>query len=402
MADFQKAQTTFDQMWTFTRASEATYFDDAGILQTVGNDVARITSEGLLMEAASTNELPQSQNFVTAEWNGVGSPIRSMNEIGIDGQPNTAATLTDNSTTFTAFYNDDVTVPDDSNPAVGSIFIKKTTGQAHAAGVNLLYLNGTTTLEAKYFFDTNNGTFTQASDSPDALDSHSAELIGDFWRLNLVLSNNSTGNTTLSIRIYPAIGLNGINVPDLTITGSNIFAQAQIELNRTKASTPIITAGAAGTRADDDCESDVSWFNSDGFTLIGEYESTFDKSKTNSRYISIDDDAGVENISVMDHVTGTKTRCFFDPGSGITIDFDNTDSVKFAMAYRADSGVCLASVNGLNLSGVVIEPFDSISKIRLCWDSAKTPSFKPESAIIKRVEFFPFAMTEQELIELTS
>jgi hypothetical protein len=61
---------------TFTRASDATYFDADGVLQTASNNVARFdhdpatggSSLGLLIEEARTNLLQRSEEFDNAYW----------------------------------------------------------------------------------------------------------------------------------------------------------------------------------------------------------------------------------------------------------------------------------------------------------------------------------------------
>jgi len=64
---------------TFTRPSIGTYFNNAGLLITAGNDAARFNYVGgvacLLIEPAATNILLQSNSFTNAAWHAVNSSV---------------------------------------------------------------------------------------------------------------------------------------------------------------------------------------------------------------------------------------------------------------------------------------------------------------------------------------
>lgn len=68
-------EKTFSEALTFSRASTATYFDGAGVLQTAAADTARfdhdpVTKEplGVLIEESRTNPLTYSEAFDNAAW----------------------------------------------------------------------------------------------------------------------------------------------------------------------------------------------------------------------------------------------------------------------------------------------------------------------------------------------
>ena len=77
---------------TFTRASNATFFDASGVLQTASNDAPRFdhdpatgASRGLLIEEARTNLLERSAEFDNAYWNKVSTTITANNTTSPDG-----------------------------------------------------------------------------------------------------------------------------------------------------------------------------------------------------------------------------------------------------------------------------------------------------------------------------
>lgn len=75
---------TFGEIVTFTRASSATYFDSAGVLQTAPTDAPRfdydpvtLKPRGLLIEEARTNLLTYSEDFSNAAWTKQSSTINA-------------------------------------------------------------------------------------------------------------------------------------------------------------------------------------------------------------------------------------------------------------------------------------------------------------------------------------
>ena len=92
---------------TFTRASNATFFDASGVLQTASNDTPRFdhdpatgASRGLLIEEARTNLLERSAEFDNAYWTKIRTSVTANTTTAPDGTT-TADTLVEDTSTNT-------------------------------------------------------------------------------------------------------------------------------------------------------------------------------------------------------------------------------------------------------------------------------------------------------------
>ncbi len=104
-----------------SRASTATFYDSAGVVQTAGVDVARsnaffpdssgvMRSAGLLLEAAGTNLLTHSENMTGTGWNTSGQNTPSLNVIAAPDGTTTADLLTENTSTGVHQFYKTITV----------------------------------------------------------------------------------------------------------------------------------------------------------------------------------------------------------------------------------------------------------------------------------------------------
>lgn len=89
-----------DSRITFVRATGATYFDANGVLQTAGNNVARIDFDpvtkaclGLLIEEARTNLVSQPCDLTAAGWS-ASNITAAANQTGPDNAANSASSIT--------------------------------------------------------------------------------------------------------------------------------------------------------------------------------------------------------------------------------------------------------------------------------------------------------------------
>ncbi|MEM9969511.1 MAG: hypothetical protein AAF762_00210 [Pseudomonadota bacterium] len=245
----------------FVRASSAIYFDSAGAAQTAASGVPRNghhifdgaewVNRGLLMEPSRTNSFPRSTDLTASGWNGFVSLARARNEVGVRGGANEATTLTDPSGSGISALGRVVTIPNDSKPNVVSLFIKKDTNQSRFPEFRWIASGGSTPLTLAAQINTQTGA--TAYRAHPAGSSIAVEKYGDWWRVILVVTNNSTGNTTGDFLIYPAHGLT-LGGTDNSATGSVIVDLPQAELEESYPSMPIPSEGSTVTRAADDLE----------------------------------------------------------------------------------------------------------------------------------------------------
>lgn len=122
---------TFSQIITFTRASTATYFDSAGVLQSAAIDTPRfdydpatLAARGFLIEEARTNLLLQSEDFANSAgpvlWIWPAGVVTGNTEVAPDGTT-TADTVTSSGGAQSVYQNITVTA---STAYTFSVFVK--------------------------------------------------------------------------------------------------------------------------------------------------------------------------------------------------------------------------------------------------------------------------------------
>lgn len=298
--NFLKGQTLSpvngDATITFTRSgATATRVNSSGLIETVAANVPRfdydpvtLACKGLLIEEARTNLCLQSNAFTTTWANGGADPVQ--NTVGPDGA-SSAWTLTDNSAVAFENIGQGFVVADDALTHTFSIYVKKTSGATNSFGVNTSLSGGTPTSDTTRL-NTNTGKISGGTFAEDA---------GDYWRFQVSLANNGTGNTALQVAIYPATGTNSGDNPggdDAAAQGSAVIYGAQLE-KTSFASSYIPTTTASVTRNADvaPVSSIGGFFNASEGTIVIEAET--------------------DNVSVVDH----KTHASFNDGLG-------NDSIK--------------------------------------------------------------------------
>lgn len=209
------------------------------VTEATGAAIPSATLKGYLAEGSRTNLLVYSEQF--DQWTQNGTVVTATNAtVGPDGLT-TAETLTDDDGTNYEYVAKSLTVANDSSAYVLSIYLKKDVTTPAIFAVNY-GLSGGTAVASNIRVNSGTG----ASLSSGVVTSFNT----NWWKVTHTLTNNSTGNTSLSVSIYPAARLVAGGGDTGTATGSSTIWGAQIE-NASFASSYIPTTSASVTRAGD-------------------------------------------------------------------------------------------------------------------------------------------------------
>ena len=237
-------EVSHDTALTFARTGNAGQFSDSGVFSVVAVRRANHIYSGsswlprqLIEPAAATNSIPNSRDFNS--WASSSLSATAQDQVGIDGVSNTAWTLTDNGGTGENCY-ESITVSNDGATHTVAGFVKKTVGATVFPALRVDLLNGTA-LEAELHINTNTGAVAFDSGKNDGANAN-VEDCEDFWRVSFTVTNNSSGNTELRVRVMAAI-CSTIGTRNTSLTGSSVWDQIDCFLNTSVVSSPIPTAG---------------------------------------------------------------------------------------------------------------------------------------------------------------
>ena len=231
-----------------SRASDGTYFDSDGVLQTASTNVARTDHKyidgqwveaGLLLEGASTNEYIYSEDFSSAT--SLTRGVITTNTIEAPDGETTADTLTDNNSggSGAVFLQRTITVST-STDYTFSIFAKKNTLDYLAIGALDF-----TSVDAYSWFNLNNGTLGTAGSGI----STSIEDVSNGWYRCSISFTSDSSDTSGSIRLLLADTNTDTSV-DLDGTSSVYLWGAQLE-EQSQPTSYIPTSGGTATRSAD-------------------------------------------------------------------------------------------------------------------------------------------------------
>ncbi|MEC7763396.1 MAG: hypothetical protein VX874_15950 [Pseudomonadota bacterium] len=243
--------TTLADLTNHTRSGTATYLDNNGVLQTAADGVLRsaayryesgvLVGPSVLTEPAATNSVVNNRSL--SGWGGAATATQDA--VGVDGVANKAATV---SGSFASSRGKAYTIADDGNWQCASLFIKKETSVTAYPGFSFV-LSGGTSVRQDVTIDPISGAVLGRTGFADGV--AYIQDWGDFWRVVVAVQNNSTGNTTAQVSIFPAVASTfsdtwGTSGPQSIVVD---FVQGE---NGAVATSPIDTSGGStATRAAD-------------------------------------------------------------------------------------------------------------------------------------------------------
>ena len=167
----------------------------------------KIVNDGLVLclDAVNMNSYKNynlatySQDFANVVWSKSTGLITATGLLAPDGTL-TATTMTDDDSAGYELFSRSFTVANNSASYNISIFIRKTTGGTSTrTGFNVNFTGGT---QKSYNIRFNADTGVATGGDSRLVTSEN----NNYWRLSFVVSNNSTGNTNMSVSYYPATG----------------------------------------------------------------------------------------------------------------------------------------------------------------------------------------------------
>jgi hypothetical protein len=378
--DFDET-TTLDSRISFTRATNGTYFDSAGVLQTAGSGVPRFdhrlengswVNKGLLIEEQRTNLFQRSEEFDNAYWVKSNVSLTTNNIVAPDGTTTAERVLETITNGVHTVVSTPLLVNMVSDNYTVSMFIKGGLGRTRCIMQFLSTPSTSNNFLAEYNFDTLTAS-TSVSGSAVVV-SASIQNVGNGW-YRIAVTGRTGVNANHQLSFYIANDSGAGSYAGDTSKGMYVWG-AQLEAGSFPTSY-IKTTDAAATRNADVASMTStnfsSWYNATEGTVLwqGDYNSTNDAFFR--IFYDISDNGGASNVErnciFRQQNTANDLRYLIFDNSSIQVDITLVSSTsgvaKVVTTYKAndaayslngsspstDTSLTIPTVAGMQLGG---------------------------------------------------
>lgn len=403
-----------------SRASNGTYYDANGILQTAASNVARYSytpsnlslAPKLLTEQASTNLLTYSMHFDTANWTKGADITATANTTTAPDGTNTGQTITKAANTNYSFVRQGFAAISSNTTYTISCFVKKNNyryvGLRAASGT--LPSGATGGDHATFDFDTE--TFAYA---PADYKTGFQKINNGWYRIyatvNLTVASMS-GSWQLGICIPNALGQ---EIWDSTASGAlSVYAWGM--QGETNFLTSYIPTTTSATRATDAVTStpglreteyaNVAISTANVVTSEGTlyFEGRVESEATSNEYLIDFGDGTVNELTAIRSISGQLQFVQYTGGSSqgtVTLESPYTTGTPFKVAVAFSNSSYVGVSNG-TIKGVV-GPFNGILPFgTLTLGAGYNGAGTARRLLIKSASYYPSKLSNTEMIAITS
>lgn len=360
--------TTLDNRITFTRATNGTYFDSAGVLQTASSGVARFdhrleggvwVNKGLLIEEQRTNSLQRSEEFGNAYWTLTNLTITVDNIASPDGNTTADKVLeTTTNGTHTVSNATPISINMTTDNYSASMFVKGGLGRTQCI-LQVLSSTSSNNFYGTYNLSTLTAT-TTVNGSAVAL-SASIQDAGNGW-YRIAVSGRTGVNTTHQISFY-CVNDSGSGSYAGDVTKGFYIWGAQLESGAFPTSYIKTTTASVTRNADVASMTGTnfsSWYNATEGTIFQQVSNIADPEDEPSfnTYFqhAISNNTSNERLQLSSSFSSPDRRISFAVSDGGTlqvflpINITYSSTATYKSAYAAKENDFSFSVNGSSVS----------------------------------------------------
>ena len=336
-----------------TRGTAANYLDASAVQQSAATNEAIFEYDangvplGFRMEGSGENLVLHSQD--ASNWTPVNSPTVTTNSTVAPDGTTTADTIDDENGAGNAHIARNVTVADDSVTRVYYCMVLKTSGDSHYSSLSLSYAGGTTKT-AYIVVNSNTGAISATSGT---IEDSGVLDYGNYWIFWYAVANNNLGNTTLTLRFYPAVNTDGGAAFAAATTGSKVWWGANVEVGDFPTSYLATTTGTTTRDPDVAAFSNINFITDPTVFTMFVWGRTYGSAVT-QRILHISDGAAsAAEAHILDIITTGEFRYQQNSGGATKFQIDGgtvAERERFCLAFRCKSGDNGLWVNGTKIN----------------------------------------------------